>query len=112
MIRTVTPPITPFVDPLPLPSRLIAVAHDGRLTVRLRAGRHRFHRDLPASEIWGFDGTVPGPTIEAERGQPVTVMWQNELDGAFPVTVMTMKSQKPSDARHSNAGVAAGAACH
>jgi Multicopper oxidase len=46
-----------------------------------------FHRDLPGSAIWGYGGTVPGPTIEAERGQPVTVQWHNELDGALPVVV-------------------------
>ncbi len=85
MTRVMTPPIAPFVDPLPIPSRLIAADHDGRLTVRIRAGEHRFHRDLPASSIWGFEGTVPGPTIEAERGQPVTLEWRNELEGAFPV---------------------------
>jgi spore coat protein A len=81
-----TPPLAPFVDSLPLPSRLVAAEHDGRLTVAIRAGQHRFHRDLPVSSIWGFAGTVPGPTIEAERGQPVTVEWRNELEGAFPVT--------------------------
>jgi len=81
-----TPPLAPFVDSLPLQSRLVAAEHDGRLTVAIRAGQHRFHRDLPASSIWGFAGTVPGPTIEAERGQPVTVEWRNELEGAFPVT--------------------------
>src|SRR6266568_1206193 len=32
---------------------------------------------------------VAGPTIEAERGQPVTVQWRNELDGALPVVVTT-----------------------
>jgi FtsP/CotA-like multicopper oxidase with cupredoxin domain len=87
MKRVMTPPIEPFVDPVPIPSRLIATEHDGRLTVRIRAGEHGFHRDLPASGIWGFEGTFPGPTIEAERGQPVTVEWRNELQGAFPVAV-------------------------
>ena len=86
MTRVLSPPLTPFVDALPLPSRLLATEHDGRLTVRIRAGEHRFHRDLPASSVWGFEGAVPGPTIEAERGQPVTVDWRNELEGAFPVS--------------------------
>jgi len=78
-------PLEPFVDPLPLPSRLVAAEHGGRLSVGIRAGRHRFHRELPESPVWGFDGTVPGPTIEAERGQPVSVEWRNELEGLFPV---------------------------
>jgi FtsP/CotA-like multicopper oxidase with cupredoxin domain len=84
-MRALTAPLAPFVDPLPIPSRLIAAQHDGQLTVHIRAGQDRFHRDLPISSIWGFEGTVPGPTIEAERGQPVTVEWRNELQGAFPV---------------------------
>jgi FtsP/CotA-like multicopper oxidase with cupredoxin domain len=82
---TPTPPLAAFVDALPVPRRLIAGEGDGRLTVRMRAAAHRFHRDLPESQIWGYDGTVPGPTIEAERGVPVTVEWRNELAGPLPV---------------------------
>src|SRR5262249_43369079 len=80
-------PLTPYVDALPVPRRLRAVEHGGRLTVHIRAATHRFHRDLPDSAVWGYDGSAPGPTIEAERGQPVTVEWRNELGGAFPVVV-------------------------
>jgi o-aminophenol oxidase len=89
-------PLAPFVDALPLPSRLLASEHDGRLTVRIRAAAHRFHRDLPPSSIWGFEGMIPGPTIEAERGQPVTVEWLNELEGTFPVSVTV--APEPTDA--------------
>jgi spore coat protein A len=53
----------------------------------MRAAQHRFHRDLPESTIWGYDGTVPGPTIEAERGHPVTVEWRDELSGQLPIVV-------------------------
>jgi FtsP/CotA-like multicopper oxidase with cupredoxin domain len=80
-------PLVPYVDALPVPRRLRASDHHHRLTVRIRAATHRFHRDLPDSPVWGYDGGVPGPTIEAERGQPVTVEWSNELDGGFPVVV-------------------------
>jgi FtsP/CotA-like multicopper oxidase with cupredoxin domain len=89
-------PLAPFADALPLPSRLIAVEHDGRLTVGIRAGTHRFHRDLPVSSIWGFEGMVPGPTIETERGRPVTVQWRNELEGPFPV--VDTVAPEPADA--------------
>jgi spore coat protein A len=89
--------LAPFVDPLPVPSRLPARAHDGQLTVSIRAGVHRFHRDLPESRIWGFDGTVPGPTIEAERGQSLTVGWRNELDGPLPVLVTIAPEASDAD---------------
>src|SRR4051812_30869526 len=96
MTRVVTTPLAPFVDRLPLPSRLRVAERDGRLTVRMRAATHQFHRDLPSSSIWGFEGTVPGPTIEAERGRPVTIEWRNELQAPFPV-VDTM-APRPTDA--------------
>jgi FtsP/CotA-like multicopper oxidase with cupredoxin domain len=96
VIRVLTPPLAPFVDALPVPSRLLAAERDGRLTVSIRVGEHRFHRDLPASTVWGFEGTVPGPTIEAERGQPVTVEWRNELEGPLPVLVTV--APQPTDA--------------
>ena len=89
------PPLTPFADELPLPRRLIASEEGSRLTVPIRAGTHRFHRDLPESSVWGFDGNVPGPTIEAERGQPVTVEWRNELDGPLPV-VARSRPRRPT----------------
>jgi FtsP/CotA-like multicopper oxidase with cupredoxin domain len=87
MIPTLAAPLAPFADALPMPQRLVAARQNGRLSVPIRAGAHRFHRDLPESAIWGYDGRVPGPTIEAERGQPVTVQWRNELDGALSVAV-------------------------
>jgi FtsP/CotA-like multicopper oxidase with cupredoxin domain len=96
MTRVLSPPLAPFVDRLPVPSRLLAAEHDGQLTVHIRSGAHRFHRDLPASTIWGFEGMVPGPAIEAERGQPVTVEWRNELEGPFPVSVTV--APQPTDA--------------
>jgi len=96
MTATLAVPLAPFVDALPVPRRLVAARHNGRLSVPIRAGAHRFHRGLPESAIWGYDGTVPGPTIEAERGQPVTVVWRNELDGTLPVVVTT--APKAADA--------------
>ncbi|MFN0027964.1 MAG: multicopper oxidase family protein [Acidimicrobiales bacterium] len=37
-------------------------------------------RNLPASTIYGFNGTFPGPRINAEYGKPVLVRFRNELD--------------------------------
>ena len=37
-------------------------------------------RSLPASNIYGFNGTFPGPRINAEYGRPVLVRFENHLD--------------------------------
>jgi FtsP/CotA-like multicopper oxidase with cupredoxin domain len=37
-------------------------------------------RTLPASTIYGFNGTFPGPRINAEYGQPNLVRFENHLD--------------------------------
>jgi FtsP/CotA-like multicopper oxidase with cupredoxin domain len=97
MASSLTSPLTPFVDLLPLPPRLLAREHDGHLTVRIRVASHRFHRDLPPSRVWAFEGSVPGPTIEAERGRPVRVEWRNELDGGLPVVVAVAPTETDGD---------------
>src|SRR2546427_5280294 len=97
MTPTLVPQLTPFIDALPLPQRLIAEEHHGGLVVRMRMGEHRFHRDMPVSKIWGYEGMVPGPTIEAERGHPVAVEWRNELEGPFPLVVTSAPTH--ADAR-------------
>ena len=37
-------------------------------------------RDLPPSTIYGFNGTFPGPMINAQYGQPAIVRFVNRLD--------------------------------
>ncbi|HEY7101524.1 MAG TPA: multicopper oxidase domain-containing protein [Mycobacteriales bacterium] len=37
-------------------------------------------RTLPQSAIYGFNGTFPGPRINAEYGKPVLVRFENHLD--------------------------------
>src|SRR5260221_447063 len=68
MTPTLTAPLAPFVDALPVPRRLIAGERDGRLTVRMRAAAHRFHRDLPESQIWTTDHVMGVPRYEVYAG--------------------------------------------
>src|SRR5438552_16679824 len=97
MAQPLIAPLAEFVDAVPMPPRLVAAEHDGRITLHIRVGVHRFHRDLPEARIWGYDGTVPGPTIETERGRPVTVEWRNELSGPLPVVVTIAPANANAD---------------
>jgi FtsP/CotA-like multicopper oxidase with cupredoxin domain len=79
-------PLTPFVDKLAVPPRRV-VGERTRMTVRLEPAVHRFHRDLPPSRVWTYDGSVPGPTIDVRRGAELEVLWENHLSGTLPVVV-------------------------
>jgi FtsP/CotA-like multicopper oxidase with cupredoxin domain len=82
-----TCPLTPFVDRLPIPPRHV-ITEPTRLTVGVQAAQHRFHRELPPSRVWTYDGHLPGPTIEVRKGVPVEVVWENRIEGTLPVTVV------------------------
>src|SRR5580698_10493325 len=70
--------LKPFVDALPVPEVLRPTAH-AHYSVRMREAQHQIHRDVPAGRWWTYNGSVPGPTIVAHRGEPITVEWVNEL---------------------------------
>ena len=80
-------PLTPFVDLLPIPPRRV-ITEPTRFNVRVETAQHRFHRELPPSHVWTYDGHLPGPTIEVRRGVPVEVRWDNRIEGTLPVTVV------------------------
>ncbi len=39
----------------------------------------KLHRDLPATSLWAYGGSVPGPTIETRSGEGLMVEWKNAL---------------------------------
>lgn len=40
---------------------------------------HKFHRDLPKTKVWDYNGLVPDPTFNVEKNQPIYVRWANNL---------------------------------
>jgi spore coat protein A len=79
--------LTPFVDPLPIPgvAQPTSGSSGGAATyeIFIQQFQQKLHRDLPSTIVWGFNGSYPGPTIEASTGQPVRVVWNNDLRDAF-----------------------------
>lgn len=45
----------------------------------MSAAKQKIHRDLPATNIWSYNGSWPGPTIEVRKNRPLTVKWSNQL---------------------------------
>ena len=86
-----------FVNPLPTPavlqpddfrsSPLDSSVKVPYYRLHMRQAETKLHRDLKPTRFWGFNSTLPGPTIEARSGQGVLVEWVNELPTShlFPV---------------------------
>lgn len=72
-----------YVDPLPRPGVALPLSGlpGGAATYRITMTQfvQRLHRDLPLTTVWGYNGTFPGPTIEASSNQQVIVTWVNDL---------------------------------
>ncbi|MFY1638095.1 multicopper oxidase family protein [Solwaraspora sp. WMMB335] len=82
-------PLQPYRDPLPIPRVLRPRRGEpDELTVRMTVARVRMHSQLPTTTIWGFDGTLPGPTIEVRRDRPLSVRWVNQLSGKMPLVAV------------------------
>ncbi len=75
-------PLTPFIDALPIP-RVLQQSGGCRCctkyTVTMKEIFHKFHSELPPTKAWGYEGQIPGPTIEVEQGESVCVKWVNDL---------------------------------
>jgi spore coat protein A len=69
-----------YVDPLPVPAVLRAAEQpEGNISIEMRAFQRKVHRDLPPTKLWGYNGSWPGPTIEARKGHPLSIRWVNHL---------------------------------
>ena len=77
-----SPELDRWVDELPRPATVEPTGtKDGRpyYEIEMRETEQKLHRDLPATTVWGYEGLFPGPTIEAEQGEPIYVEWKNKL---------------------------------
>ena len=84
--------LEPFVDALPIPPVLqpIGMSTTGvpRYQLRVVQASQVLHSELPPTPLWTYNGSFPGPTIEADANEPIGVTYANDLpaaDHALPV---------------------------
>ncbi|WP_199829720.1 O-aminophenol oxidase PhsA [Streptomyces sp. MMG1121] len=91
--------LTPYAAPLTIPPVLRPATDDvlRETEIALRPAWVRLHPQLPPTLMWGYDGHVPGPTIEVRRGQRVRIAWTNRIpkDSEFPVTAVGVPARAP-----------------
>lgn len=74
--------LRPFIDKLPIPRVLAPKERCKDSTyyeVEMQEFLHQFHSCLSPTKVWGYEGQVPGPTIEVEEGENTYVQWKNSL---------------------------------
>jgi spore coat protein A, manganese oxidase len=72
--------LTRYVDPLPIPPVIGATGDVNELIeIEMRQFQRKVHRDLPPTFLWGYNGSWPGPTIEAQSGHPLNINWISKL---------------------------------
>jgi spore coat protein A, manganese oxidase len=76
--------LTKYIDPLPNPLANV-LSPVGTLDgatfyqVEMTQFTQQLHSEIPATTVWGYNGTYPGPTFEVQRGELVKVDWINNL---------------------------------
>jgi spore coat protein A len=87
----------PFGVPLPVPPVLEPVRSDASADyyeITQKVGQAGILPGLQ-TEVWGYDGIFPGPTIESRRGRRTVVRHRNELD--VPVVVHLHGGKTPPE---------------
>ncbi len=65
---------------LPFPTPKVAQAKDGFLEIIAGPSSHRLYGpDAEPSDLWTYNGTLPGPEIRAQRGERIQVRLINNL---------------------------------
>jgi len=97
-----SPDLEKWVEEVPRPGVVEPIGtKDGSpyYEVEMREVEQTIHPDLPPTTVWGYDGQYPGPTIEAQQGEPVCVRWKNKLpdEHLLPVDTTIHSSTIPYD---------------
>ncbi|MFF3732489.1 O-aminophenol oxidase PhsA [Streptomyces sp. NPDC002476] len=101
--------LVPYADPLPVPPVLRPRSDDPLHETEIAVSPTwvRMHSQLPPTLMWGYDGMVPGPTIEVRRGERIRIAWTNRVpEGSeYPVTAVEVGPVGPGEtAPHNRPG--------
>ncbi len=98
-VKPIDPP-RPFQVKLPIPPLAQPTRSDATgdyYTITQRVARQQIIPGRPATEIWGYDGIYPGPTIIARRNRPTYVTQVNRLPDHISTHLHGMTTQHQFD---------------
>lgn len=97
------PKIDHYIDKLPIMPTLKPVKMEkgnSHYQVRMIEFEAKLHSQFPPTRLWGYEGQYPGPTIEAQTDEAVSVRWENQLPKKhlFPIDPDLHGAMPPSPA--------------
>ncbi len=95
--------LIPFQDELQIPE-VIDFTKQGKTeeTIKIKNGKTTLHKNLPETDIWGYNGTYPGPSIEVEQGKKIAIEWKNLINNSsFPAVAVVDNSGTQAEYGHS-----------
>lgn len=93
-----------YLDELPMLERIVVSKQKkAEITMTIGQTKTQFYKEFPPTDVWGYNGTSPGPIIEVEKDQKLKVFWKNNLpkkrlfeaDTSMPMPGMPMPSGTP-----------------
>jgi len=94
-----------FADPLPFLQRIdLTKKSHPHLRIEMKPTSLKLHSARPATSLWTYDGTFPGPVVEVHQGSKVAVEWFNNLAGTIPIQAMSSAQGNPDDPSQNYAG--------
>lgn len=74
--------LKPFSDELPIPQYAVPKEKHKCFTyyeIGMKEFYHQFHKDLKPTKVWGYNGQLPGPLVNVERGECTHIKWSSQL---------------------------------
>src|SRR5690348_3092118 len=97
--------LTKYLDPLFYPSTAQPVdklQSTKYYEIKMSQFQQKLHSQLPPTTLWGYNGSFPGPIIEARSQETTLVKWINNLTtpnylipGAFDASLHGTDKQEP-----------------
>jgi len=84
--------LTKYIDPLPQVPVRTPSGKWNRIPlyeVHVEAAKQKLHSQLDPTTVFTFDGAVPGPTFQMEKGQDIIVRYYNDLPQQHLLSVDT-----------------------
>ena len=90
-----------FEDKLKIPAVKKLKTQNTPHKLEMKGAKIRLHSKLPKTDVWTYEGTFPGPTLEVQSGGEISVEWQNKISTKMPLVAVRSGDNTQNEAGRS-----------